>query len=59
MPPLQLTLVCEVVAPSAVGSVNVTVLVIWQALASVIVTVYVPAASPEAVAAVPPVGAHE
>jgi hypothetical protein len=36
----------------------VTVLVSVQVLASVMVTVYVPAASPVAVAAVPPDGAH-
>jgi hypothetical protein len=38
-PPLQLTLVCDVVAVIAVGVPTVTVLVIEQVLASIIVQV--------------------
>src|SRR6185312_3244777 len=41
---------------SAVGCVIITCCVLIQLLASVIVTVYVPAAKPVAVAAVPPLG---
>ncbi|MNR64257.1 hypothetical protein D3C85_1868460 [compost metagenome] len=51
-------LVCDVVAVSAVGSVIVKLCVVWQRLASLTVTVYVPAVNPVAVAAVPPEGAH-
>jgi hypothetical protein len=46
-------------AVSAAGSVIVAVAVVVHPLASVTVTVYVPAASYVAVAAVPPVGAQE
>jgi hypothetical protein len=56
-PPKQLTLVCaEAVIEIADGAVIVNACVVVQLLASVTVTVYVPAASPVAVAAVPPVG---
>jgi len=58
-PPLQETFVCACVALSTVGCVIVTTAVPLQELASVTVTVYVPALSPDAVAAFPPDGAHE
>jgi hypothetical protein len=48
----------EEVAVIADGSVMLTVFVIEHPFASVIVQVYVPAASPVAVAAVPPAGVH-
>jgi hypothetical protein len=52
-------LVCAViVATIAEGCVMLTVCVCVQEFASLIVQVYVPAVNPEAVAAVPPVGAH-
>jgi hypothetical protein len=51
-PPLQLTLVPLMLAVTAVGWVIVTLVVAVHALASVAVTVYVPAASEEAVAPV-------
>ena len=44
---------------AADGCVIVAVAVVVQPAASVTVTVYVPAVSPVAVAAVPPEGAHE
>ena len=60
LPPLHDTLVCEETEEViAVGCVIVTVCVRIHAFASVIVHVYVLAASPVAVAAVPPLGAHE
>ena len=49
----------EEVAVKAVGCVIVNERVAVHALASVTVTVYVPATKPVAVAAVPPEGAHE
>jgi hypothetical protein len=49
----------DAVAESAVGSVNVKVADVVADVASVIVTVYVPAVSPVAVAEVPPLGAQE
>lgn len=58
-PPLQLTLVCELILLlSAEGCVKLTVCVVEQLLLSVIVQVYVPAANEFAVAAVPPAGAQ-
>jgi hypothetical protein len=60
LPPLQATLVCEPdVKLIAVGWVMVNERVAVQPFASVTVTVYAPATKPEAVAAVPPDGAHE
>ncbi|MFT3740938.1 MAG: hypothetical protein QM786_19485 [Breznakibacter sp.] len=66
MPPAALTvavpavdsLVCAVAVSDkgAVGWPMVTFTCVWQRLASVTVQVYVPAASPEAVAPVPPAG---
>ena len=54
-PPLQLTLVgVPIETDTAVGSVIVTSSVSVHPFASVIVTVYVPAVSPEAVAEDPP-----
>jgi hypothetical protein len=58
LPPLQRTLVVEVNALIAVGWVTVVVAVAVHPLESVTVAVYVPAASPVAVAAVPPLGAQ-
>ena len=58
LPPLQEMFVCDVLAVMAVGSVMVAVAVALQPLSSVIVQVYVPGASEDAVAAVPPEGAH-
>ena len=59
-PPLQDTFVCAAVAVLiAVGCVIVKFLVAVHPLASVTVTVYVPALNPVAVAAVPPDGDHE
>mgnify|MGYP006961380426 CR=1 FL=1 len=46
LPPLQLTLVCDVVAVIAVGWVIVTLRTTVQLLASRTVTVYVPAVNP-------------
>jgi hypothetical protein len=46
LPPLQETLVPEMVLLNAVGAVMVTDFVVVHALASVTVTVYVPAAKP-------------
>ena len=58
--PLQLTLVtADTDEVSTDGCDIVTVCVLVQLFASVIVTVYVPAARPVAVAAVPPLGAQE
>ena len=54
--PWQATFVCVGVKLNAVGSVMVYDWLIWQLLASVTVTVYVPAARPLDVAAVPPLG---
>jgi hypothetical protein len=60
LPPLHDTLVCDDnVETNAVGCVNVATFVLVHALASVMIQVYVPAAKPVAVAAVPPDGAHE
>ena len=59
LPPLQLTFVCDVVPVIADGCVMLTLLVVEQLFASVTVHVYPPAASPVAIAAVPPLGAHE
>jgi hypothetical protein len=57
---LQETLVVEDTDPDkADGCVTVAVAVVVQPLASVTVTVYVPAASPVAVDAVPPEGDQE
>jgi hypothetical protein len=58
LPPLQEMLTCDVVTTMAVGSVIVVLAVALHPLSSVIVQVYVPGASEEAVAAVPPEGAH-
>jgi hypothetical protein len=59
-PPLQRIFVeAEIVAVGEPALTIVTVRVIEQPFASVIVQVYVPAASPVAVAPVPPLGAHE
>ena len=59
-PPLQDTFVCAAVAVMiVVGCVIVKVLVAVHPLASVTVTVYVPALNPVAVAAVPPEGDQE
>ena len=55
----QVDWVKEVVSEMAVGWVTVMDCVITQPFASVIVTVYVPAESPLALAPVPPEGAHE
>ena len=44
---------------TVIGSVIVTDAVVVQLFTSVTVTVYVPAAKPDAVADVPPVGDHE
>jgi hypothetical protein len=60
LPLLQLTFVIDVTLDvSPAGCVMVTVWVLVQELASVMVQVYVPAARPVAVAAVPPAGAQE
>jgi hypothetical protein len=60
LPPLQLTFVVDkTLDVSAMGCVTVTACVLVHALASVIVQEYVPAASPVAVAAVPPAGIQE
>ena len=60
VPPLQAMFVCEDTEDViAVGCVMVKFLVMLQEFASVMVQVYVPAASPVAVAAVPPDGAQE
>ena len=59
VPPLQATFVCDVPTVNAAGCVTVYDLVAVHPLASVTVTVYVPAASPVAVAPVPPDGAQE
>ena len=53
-PPLQLTLEVLKVAETAFGSVMVTSSVSVHAFASVVVTVYVPAVNPVAVATVAP-----
>ena len=58
-PPLHNTGVEVVDATSSVGSVTVALVVIVHPFASVTVTVYAPALSPLAVAAVPPDGDHE
>jgi hypothetical protein len=55
---LQETLVCDEVNVIAVGSVMLNVAVVMHPFASVTVQVYVPAASPDAVAFVPPLGVH-
>ncbi len=52
LPPLQLTLFTVVLAVTAVGWVMVTLVVAVHELASVAVTVYVPAVNPEVVAPV-------
>jgi hypothetical protein len=58
--PLHNGLLLEVTdADNTAGSVNVTEALPVHELASVIVTVYEPAANPLAVAFVPPEGAHE
>ena len=58
-PPLQETFVCEATEDEIPeGSVMFTVCACVQEFASVIVHVYVPAESPLAVAAVPPLGDH-
>jgi hypothetical protein len=57
--PLHSTFTCDCVALSGGGCVMVTLAVATQPLLSVTVTVYVPADKPEAVAPVPPDGAHE
>ena len=51
--------VCEVAAVIPAGCVMETVCVFTHIFASVMVQVYVPAARPVAVAAVPPDGAQE
>jgi hypothetical protein len=59
-PPKQEIFVdAEIVAVGEPAFTMVTLTVIEQPLASVIVHVYVPADSPDAVAAFPPEGAHE
>jgi hypothetical protein len=58
-PPLQRTGVVLLVAVSAVGCVTVADAVVVQPWESVTVQVYVPADKFEAVAPVPPLGAHE
>lgn len=58
LPPLQEMLACDVVTVIAVGSVIVVLAVALHPLSSVIVQVYVPGASEDAVAAVPPEGDH-
>jgi len=58
--PLQAILVCDIgEATRAAGSEIVKICVAVQELESVTVTVYVPAANPVAVAAVPPEGDQE
>ena len=57
-PPLQVTSVCDCVAVIAGGWVMVTLVVAIHPLASVIVQVYEPAVSVEAVADEPPDGDH-
>ena len=57
--PLHRIFVCAGVNEIAGGCVIVAVAVATQPFASVMVTVYEPAARPVAVAAVPPDGAHE
>ncbi len=59
-PPLHKTLlVIATVAVSNAGCVIVATAVTEQVFASVTVQVYVPEKSPDAVAAVPPLGDHE
>ncbi len=57
--PLQLISVATILDTRASGSVIVTFAVAVRLAASVTVTVYVPAAKPVAVAAVPPDGDQE
>jgi hypothetical protein len=57
-PPKQETFVCVAETVNAAGCVMLNVAVVTHAFASVIVQVYVPAASPDAVAFVPPLGNH-
>jgi hypothetical protein len=54
--PLQVALICVATIVIAGGCVMLTVRVAVQPLASVTITVYVPAQRPVAVAAVPPAG---
>ncbi len=58
-PPLQTIAVADEEDTTAVGSVTVTEVVDEHPLASVTITVYVPAAKFDAVADVPPVGDHK
>jgi hypothetical protein len=59
LPPKHETAVPVVTVLSTEGCVTVKVCVVVEPMLSVTVTVYVPAARPDAVAAVPPDGAHE
>ena len=60
VPPKQFTLVCvSKVDRAALGCVIMTVCVAAHLLASVTVTVYVPADRPVAIALLPPDGDHE
>ena len=58
-PPLQAIAVADEEDTTAVGSVTVTEVVDEHPLASVTITVYVPATKFDAVADVPPVGDHK
>jgi hypothetical protein len=57
--PLHKTFTCDCVAVNAGGCVMLNVRVVVHPFASVTVTVYVPIHNAEAVAPVPPEGAHE